>query len=343
MLKELGHTVYLYASEENEAPCDELITVITKAEQEKALDGCPYQYAMLANKTDLFATSVPRTIKEIDKRKQPKDFLLIYGWTHSAIIAGKHPDMPAVEFHIGYTNSGASFRVFSSSAWQHLTYGQEKRWNGRHFDTVIPGFFDPGEFTFRDKKEPFALFVGRLVQKKGLPMACAAAKMAGLPLKVIGHGNHTLVTDGAEYLGALPADERNDWMSRAQVLICPTQYIEPFGNIAVESQMAGSPAVSTPFGGFTETIEHGRTGYHCLYLEEYAQALKDAAGLDHAYIRQRAIEKYSLHAVGQMYQQYFDRLYRIWSHGIDEYMIQTPALTNPPTTNEPAATPPTPE
>ena len=32
MMKSLGHTVYLYASEENEAECDELITCITKEE-----------------------------------------------------------------------------------------------------------------------------------------------------------------------------------------------------------------------------------------------------------------------------------------------------------------------
>lgn len=30
MMKSLGHTVYLYASEDNEAPVDELITCITK-------------------------------------------------------------------------------------------------------------------------------------------------------------------------------------------------------------------------------------------------------------------------------------------------------------------------
>jgi glycosyltransferase involved in cell wall biosynthesis len=235
--------------------------------------------------------------------------------------------------------SGASFRVFASHAWQYLTYGLEKRGNGRNFDEVIPGFFDPAEFPFRRQKEPFALFVGRIIQKKGFLIAQAAARMAGLPLKVIGHGNTTLVGDGAEYLGALSDVERNEWMSRAQVLICPTQYVEPFGNIAVEAMMCGTPVVSSEFGGFTETIEHGVTGYRCNYLGEYVQALKDAAGLDHAYIRLRAIDRYSLHNVKHAYQRYFDRIYRIWDHGIDEYMIQKPLTT--PQGHEPAATPPT--
>jgi hypothetical protein len=39
MMKGLGHTVYLYAGEENEAPCDELITCITNEQREEALGG----------------------------------------------------------------------------------------------------------------------------------------------------------------------------------------------------------------------------------------------------------------------------------------------------------------
>ena len=39
MMKSLGHTVYLYASEDNEAPVDELITCITKDQQVEALEG----------------------------------------------------------------------------------------------------------------------------------------------------------------------------------------------------------------------------------------------------------------------------------------------------------------
>ena len=49
LLKDLGHTVFLYASEENEAPCDELICCITKEEQAGVLGGLPYQWANSSN------------------------------------------------------------------------------------------------------------------------------------------------------------------------------------------------------------------------------------------------------------------------------------------------------
>ena len=49
MMKGLGHTVYLYASEDNEAPVDELITCITKEQQVQALDGKHFTEAAFDN------------------------------------------------------------------------------------------------------------------------------------------------------------------------------------------------------------------------------------------------------------------------------------------------------
>ena len=48
-MKNLGHTVYLYASEDNEAPVDELITCITKEQQQEALAGKHFTEAEFNN------------------------------------------------------------------------------------------------------------------------------------------------------------------------------------------------------------------------------------------------------------------------------------------------------
>src|SRR5882724_6910399 len=80
MLKALGHTVYLYASEENDAPCDELVTVITKAEQCGVLGGLPYQWSSSANECwPLWEMSNARMFAAIASRKQPGDFICTLG------------------------------------------------------------------------------------------------------------------------------------------------------------------------------------------------------------------------------------------------------------------------
>jgi glycosyltransferase involved in cell wall biosynthesis len=222
-----------------------------------------------------------------------------------------------VEYSIGYISSFAKYRVYESHCWRAWSAGTQGQTDGRFFDEVIPLFFDEDEFEFQKEKEPFALYVGRLIPKKGVAIACQVAQAAGIPLKVIGHGDPSLVTHGAEYLGALGAVERNTWMSRASALLCPTIYVEPFGSVAVEAQLCGTPAISTNFGGFVETVEHGKTGFRCSYLGEFVQALKDAPTLDPIYIRQRAIAKYSMHNVKHDYQRYFDRLALLWGKGWD--------------------------
>lgn len=322
ILKGLGHTVILYASEENEAPCDELVTVITKEEQQTLLAGSEYQYAAVNDRFPLWALSNPRMSKEIGKRKQPRDFICTIGGASQKAVADAHPDLMTVEYSIGYVSSFAKYRVFESQIWRHCTHGYQDDQQGRFFDTVIPYFFDEKEFPFQAKKESFALYVGRLTPRKGLGIACRAAEAAGLPLKIIGHGDKSLVTNGAEYLGPLPDAERNDWMSRAQALICPTLYLEPFGSMAVEAQLCGTPVVSTNFGAFVETVEHGKTGFRCSFMQEFVSALGDVRTLGPAYIRQRATDKYSLPVAAQAYQKYFERLNLLWDRGFDT--VQSP-------------------
>jgi glycosyltransferase involved in cell wall biosynthesis len=73
--------------------------------------------------------------------------------------------------------------------------------------------------------------------------------------------------------------------------------------------------VATDWGGFTETIQHGVTGFRCHTLGDFAQALLDARHLDPFAIRRRAIDMYSIDMVKHQYQRYFDRLSLLWGQG----------------------------
>ena len=330
LLKELGHEVILYASEENEAPCDELVTVITKEEQETLLantknakgeiEATPYQLAYIEEWSPIWQLANARMIAEINKRKQPRDFICSIGGSSQKPVADAHNDLMFIEYSIGYNGSFSQYRVFESYAWMHHTYGAQGIPNGRFFDTVIPCSYDPAEFPFGPTKENFVLYVGRLIQRKGLEIACRAAEAAKVPLKIIGHGDKSFVTHGAEYLGALSAKERNDYMSRALAVLCPTIYVEPFGQVAVEAQMCGTPVISTDFGGFTETVAHGFSGFRCSVLGEFVDAIRDCKNFPPRRvwdIRERAVRQYSIAAVKHEYQRYFDRLALLWGEGWD--------------------------
>lgn len=308
LLKDQGHTVFLYGSEENEAPCDEFIPCISKEIQNAIHAGRPYQYSKQEPQNPLWQIFNDRAVKEIQKRKQPRDFILTIGGASQQPIQAAHQDLMFVEYSIGYLGNFSDYRVFESRAWQHHCYGQQQIAEARFFDTVIPLFYYVDEVPFNPgPTEDYFVYCGRYVDRKGVSIACQAAKLAGVPLKHIGHGDVSLLTYG-ENLGGIPDDEKFRVMSQAKAVFVPTTYIEPFNQVAVEAQLTGTPVISTDQGGMTETVEHGKTGFRCTYLGEFVDAIGKVGTLDRQYIRDRAVQLYGVETVGAQYQRYWDRL-----------------------------------
>ncbi len=314
VLRRLDAEVILYGAVETDAPCSAFVPVLSDEERTRLLDGSAYQYAALDNRHALWTLANTRMIAAVAERKQPRDFLCTIGGTAQQPVSNAHPDLMCVEYSIGYAGSFAPYRVFESRAWQHWTYGSQGIGDVRFFDAVIPCFFDSADFPMLRVKEDFLLYVGRLTSRKGIGVACDVAKAAGVPLKVIGHGDASLVTYG-DYLGPLSTAARNDWMARARAVLCPTTYLEPFNQVAVEAQLCGTPVITTIQGGFTETVQQGVTGFRCAYLGEFVEAVHQVAALDPWTIRQRAIARYSLETAAAAYQRYFDRLALLWADG----------------------------
>lgn len=318
MLKSLGHTVIFYGADLSNPPCDEFVRTITNQARQTILNGLnvPYQSARIDRDSPLWKHSNPLAIQAIQKRKQPGDFLLTIGGTSQQPVFDAHPDLLGVEYSVGYPGSFAAHRVFESRAWQHHSYGAQGITNGRFFDTVIPLFFDPEAFPVRLDPGKYLLFVGRLTRGKGIGIAYEVARRSGIPLKVVGHGGDLPLDVGNhEYLGEVSTSHRNELMSGALAVVCPTTYIEPFNAVAVEAQLCGTPVLSTDWGGFTETVEHGVTGYRCHYLGDFVRAAQCAHVLDREQIAQRAREKYSMAALAFEYEAYFNRLSLLWKDG----------------------------
>lgn len=315
MMKARGHAVFLYAGEQSEAPCDEMIPCITEAERAEAVGDAHYTAAS-------FDWSLPHwrrfnqvAAREIRKRAEPHDFVCVIAGIAHKPIADALPDLMIVEFGIGYGGVFANYRVFESYAWMHTCYGTGARdahaLDGRWYDAVIPNYFEPEAFPFRAEKGDYYLFIGRMIERKGVNIAAEVCESLGARLVLAGIGTPPRY---GEHVGVVGPEQRGELMAGAKAVFVPTQYIEPFGGVAVEAMLCGTPVITTDWGAFTETVKHGETGFRCRTFAEFRQAALDAETLSPFVIHKHAMQ-YSLDAIAPRYEAYFERLTALWGKG----------------------------
>lgn len=312
MMRARGHEVYLYASEDNEADVTELVTCITKAEQASFGFGGPQDYLKLEFKSTLpiWRQFGERVIRELRPRIRPKDFICLITSYPIKRVADAFPNNMAVEFGIGYDHCFAPYRVYESYAWMHAMYGSGDDVDGRWDDAVIPNYFEVADFPFRAKKDDYFLFIGRLIDRKGWRIAQRVCQDLGLRLVVAGPGEFS---GYGEYAGTVDPKERGKLMSRARAVFVPTIYIGPFEGVSVEANLCGTPVITTDWGSFTENVIQGFNGYRCRTLQEFKDATEKVARLNPRRIRKHAIDHFSTEVVAKQYEDYFERLLRLWN------------------------------
>ena len=129
------------------------------------------------------------------------------------------------------------------------------------------------------EKESIVLFVGRLVERKGVDYLIRAmaevqkiTPSAELVLIGDGHLRGDLENQASQslrryrFLGTQRPEVVREWMDRASVFCAPSVRTvsgeeEGFGMVFAEAQAIGTPVVSFASGGIVEAVQHGETGF----------------------------------------------------------------------------------
>ncbi len=326
MMKSLGHEVIVYSGEDNDAPCDEHVVCITKDEQ-AALMGVhgpedilkePFVHRTYLPDSPWWADWNRRVIEAMEPRAQHKDFLCIIGGgvLFEPLIARMRDRMIPVEYAIGYAGVSAnSWHAFGSSNWQHVVFGLQRyeNWRGRFYDRWIPHYFDPSDFEYRTEKGDYLLYLGKIKEDKGVNVAARAAKLTGNRLIVAGQGP-TPVEYGEVLNRYIDANERRELLAGARAVFVPSLYVEPFGMIAVEALMSGTPIITTWWGGLGEINVDAVTGFKCNTMQDFVDAAKEIDKIDPQACRDRGM-RYAMDNVRHEYQRWFDDLSGLWGEG----------------------------
>lgn len=168
----------------------------------------------------------------------------------------------------------------------HLLSDNLSRTLGIHVETAYNGIevekYQPGDPI---DNENYLLFVSRIVREKGVHEAIYISDMTGIPLVIAGNDNpmfceqmyvHSIISkcDGnrIKYLGEISFKKKIELMQKAMYTVLPISFDEPFGLVAVESMLCGTPVIALNKGAYKETITTG--GFVCDTIDEMVEKSK---------------------------------------------------------------------
>lgn len=349
MLADLGHKVFLYGCPGNYGRHENIVFVETHTFDDIRRDygdgdnrfEIGYSWTNTDFRHDFNRRRKPSTLKfiasaiaAIKKNRRDDDFLLLTQGQYQKPIADALKLYLTCESGIGYRGSFARWRAFESAYIMNFTYGSEHPYeciNGNHYDRVIPNYFDENDVEFSAEKDDYYLFIGRMIRRKGILTAYYTSQALGKKLIIAGQGAHVdrrgylvpnidpdfeLPPGTWEYVGYVDVEKRKKLMARAKVTFTPTEYLECFAGTHVESQLSGTPVITTSFGVYGGTVIDGVNGYKCHTLQDFVDNTLKAEKLDPHAIRAHA-ERYLTKNVKYEYQKWFDDLHNVWESSVD--------------------------
>jgi len=180
-------------------------------------------------------------------------------------------------------------------------------------DAVVSNGLDAHAVQFSATPQAgLAIIAGRIAPEKGVHLCIDAVRHCGMQALVVGP-----VYDAAYFETAVAPrlDEEIRWLGplsrrrllrlygRAAVAVLAPMWEEPFGLVALEANLAGTPVAGFRRGGLAEVV--GRAGgalSENAAVEGLCQAIGEAVTLDRAAVRRSAARRHSLARMVERYR-----------------------------------------
>ena len=193
------------------------------------------------------------------------------------------PEIDSEFYRTGTCMEGTCMRladaIFSSSAVSADWCARAQGISRDAIDIIHTGV-DTSHFSPRDVSKdprPTIVFVGRLVESKGVSLLVEAAarltaRIPGLCLRLIGRGEPDVIdslktlarsssnADLLEFVGHVGREDLPDYLSPSHVFAAPSVYEGGPGFVYLEAMACGLPVVACSGSGADEVITHGRNG-----------------------------------------------------------------------------------
>jgi glycosyltransferase involved in cell wall biosynthesis len=182
---------------------------------------------------------------------------------------------------------------------------------------VVHNGIDIAAHPFREQKDDFLVYLGRINPDKAPEVAVEVAQKAGLPLTMIIKRSEPeeweywhdevepLVDDSITVIEQPPHAVKVDLLGRARALVCPINWPEPFGLVFAEALACGTPVITRPFGAAPEIVTPD-VGFLCDDVKDMVEAVDVLSTISPDACRARAVEHFSGDAMVRGYLDVYE-------------------------------------
>jgi glycosyltransferase involved in cell wall biosynthesis len=175
---------------------------------------------------------------------------------------------------------------------------------------------------FSDRSEGYLAFLGRISPEKRLDRAVEIARRSGRRLKIAAklypeeddyyrQTIEPLLLDSrefVEFIGEVGGREKDEFLGKADALLFPIDWPEPFGLVMIEALACGTPVIAWREGSVPEVIQDGVTGFVVESINDAVSAVGRLQWLDRRDCRHAFESRFDAARMAEEYVTIYRRL-----------------------------------
>lgn len=307
-LVDLGHEVTLFASGESQT-------------QARLIPGWP-RSLRLDGRSEQHVAPHLLELEQVFKRRDEFDIAHFHTDPLHYPFARRHrlPHLTTLHGRLDLPELGPLMHEYRDIPLVSVSTSQRRPLAGCCWQATVHHGLPRGLFHLQPKPDGYLAFLGRISPEKRVDRAIRIATELKMPLRIAAkvdnadkayfreHIEPLLANPLIEFIGEINDREKQEFLGRAQVLLFPIDWPEPFGLVMIEAMACGTPVVAWRHGAVPEVIEPGVTGFVVDTMEEALDAVRRAIWLDRAACRMRFEQRFTAEGMALKYLGVYERL-----------------------------------
>jgi glycosyltransferase involved in cell wall biosynthesis len=176
--------------------------------------------------------------------------------------------------------------------------------------------------SYREQPEDYLAFLGRISPDKGIEEAIAIALQSGKKLNIAAkiypedqeYYHQAIVPrlnqakSRVEFVGEVGGPAKQSFLGRAEAVLFPIGWPEPFGLVMIEAMACGTPVIAFRRGSVPEVMSDGTTGFVVDDIAGAVAALKQIHKIDRKACRSTFEQRFDAVRMGRDYLDVYDQV-----------------------------------